>query len=91
MLTTFNMNTDQDFITTTTEDTTLNFSNITVGQSGAIIVNNTTPYTISIDAADMEVPDNFASILSGSGKWAFGYHVPNGASKAVCGEPVAVS
>lgn len=68
----FDMNAANNFSCTPTGTGTLTFTNITAGQSGFILLANTSGYTISL-AATTKGDGNFASTISAAGTYLISY------------------
>jgi hypothetical protein len=79
----FDMNASTHFTWTPAGTDELVFTNITVGRSGTIKLVNTTPQTITINAATVEAPADAATELSTAGTYLISYVVPNGETKAM--------
>lgn len=68
----FDMSVTNNFSCTPTGNITLTFTNITTGQSGFILLNNTTNYTVSA-AATTKVSSTALSTLSATGVYLISY------------------
>ena len=68
----FDMDVTNNFVCTPTGAITLTFTNITAGQSGYILLDNSTPYTISLHA-NSKADANFATTISAAGVYLISY------------------
>ena len=68
----FDMDVTNNFFCTPTGAITLTFTNITAGQSGYILLDNSTPYTISLHA-NSKADANFATTISAAGVYLISY------------------
>lgn len=73
----FDMNATNNFLCTPTGNFTLTFTNITAGQSGNILLDNTSNYTVSA-AATTKVATGVLTTLSATGKYWISYYSPDG-------------
>ena len=73
----FSMTAGNNFLCTPTGSITLTFTNITAGQSGNILLDNTSNYTVSAASAT-KVGTGVLTALSATGKYWVSYYSPDG-------------
>ena len=87
-VTTYDMNTTNNFSTTTTETTDITFSNETAGQSGNILLVNA-GHVISIDA-DVHISNADLTAINVAGTYLIGYFSPDGTNVYMSATPALV-
>ena len=87
-VTTYDMNTTNNFSTTTTETTDITFSNETAGQSGNILFVNA-GHVVSIDA-DVHISNADLTAINVAGTYLIGYFSPDGTNVYMSATPALV-
>lgn len=87
-VTTYDMNTTNNFSTTTTETTDITFSNETAGQSGNILFVNA-GHVVSIDA-DVHMSTADLNAINVTGTYLIGYYCPDGTNVYMSATPALV-
>jgi len=73
----FDLNSSNDFTCTPTGSITISFTNETVGQSGNILLTNTTPQVISV-GADVFMAAGDLTTINVAGTYLMSYYCPDG-------------
>jgi hypothetical protein len=73
----FDLNASNDFTCTPTGSITIGFTNETAGQSGNILLVNTTPQVISV-GADVFIAEGDLTTINAAGTYLMSYYCPDG-------------
>ena len=82
----FDMDAGNYFTCTPTGAIDLTFTNETTGQAGAILLTNTTPQTITVDA-DVHLSDADLTTINVAGTYLLGYYCPDGTNVYLSATP----
>ena len=82
----FDLNSSNDFTCTPTGSITISFTNETAGQSGNILLTNTTPQVISV-GADVFMAAGDLSTINAAGTYLMSYYCPDGTNVYLSATP----